>query len=181
MRFDAHLCDRDPLDYYIEPCWVSDRLFKVEAFDGAIVDPACGSGRIVASAIKAGHIASGGDIVNRGPLCETVADFLREPPIGTPNIICNPPYRLVRKLAEQALRIASRKMAFLLPLKWVCGDDRSRWLETTPPARVWFLTPRPSMPPGAVIEAGEKPGGRKEDFCWFVFEHGHKGSWTADG
>lgn len=36
--------------------------------------------------------------------------------------------------------------------------------------------PRPSMPPGHVIAAGEKPAGGKMDFCWLVFEHGYGGS-----
>jgi hypothetical protein len=40
-----------------------------------------------------------------------------------------------------------------------------------PLRRVWLLTPRPSMPPGHVIAAGETPGGGKMDFCWLVFEH----------
>jgi hypothetical protein len=46
----------------------------------------------------------------------------------------------------------------LLPATWLQGDKRSRWLETTALARVLFITPRPSMPPGAAVMAGQKPG-----------------------
>jgi hypothetical protein len=53
--------------------------------------------------------------------------------------------------------------------------NAARWLQGTPLARVYLLTPRPSMPPGHVILAGEKLGGGKHDFCWLVFEHGHVG------
>jgi hypothetical protein len=54
--------------------------------------------------------------------------------------------------------------------------NAARWLANTPLARVYLLTPRPSMPPGRVIEAGEKPGGGKQDFVWLVWRCGHVGS-----
>ena len=61
-----------------------------------------------------------------------------------------------------------------------CFPDRAahnaaRWLEQTPLARIWLLTPRPSMPPGEAILRGEKPAGGKVDFCWLVFEVGYYG------
>jgi len=49
------------------------------------------------------------------------------------------------------------------------------WLVNSPLARVYLLTPRPSMPPGQVILAGEKPGGGTQDFVWLVFERDHVG------
>jgi hypothetical protein len=48
------------------------------------------------------------------------------------------------------------------------------WLYKLPLARVWLLTPRPSMPSGSFISAGGKVGGGTVDFCWAVFEKG----WT---
>ncbi len=177
---NSRIWERDPHDFYVEPNWCDDALFAAESFDGPIFDPACGIGRIVAAGIKAGHLVEGGDIIRRGRFCNVVADFFKDQPLGIPNIVSNPPYKKAREFAEKALQVASRKIALLLPLRWVCGDDRSRWLETTPLARIWFLTPRPSMPPGHMIEAGVKPGGGMQDFCWFVFDHGHKGSWTGD-
>jgi hypothetical protein len=42
------------------------------------------------------------------------------------------------------------------------------------------MTPRPSMPPGHTIAAGEKPGGGKMDFCWLVWSIGSF-SGEADG
>jgi len=63
----------------------------------------------------------------------------------------------------------------LLPATWLLGDRRARWLETTPLVRVLFITPRPSMPPGAVIMAGQKPGNGTTDYAWFVWGRGHVG------
>ena len=51
-----------------------------------------------------------------------------------------------------------------------------RWLSRLPLARIWLLTPRPSMPTGDYIKAGGKVGGGKQDFCWLVFDHDHEGS-----
>jgi hypothetical protein len=57
--------------------------------------------------------------------------------------------------------------------------NAARWLANTPLARIYLLTPRPSMPPGEVILRGEKPGGGTQDFCWLVFSHRHKGPPTV--
>jgi hypothetical protein len=75
-----------------------------------------------------------------------------------------------------ALERTRQKCALLLPVIWIQGDKRSRWLETTPLYKVLFLTPRPSMPPGAVIEAGEEPSNGTKDFAWFIWLQGYKGS-----
>jgi hypothetical protein len=98
------------------------------------------------------------------------------------NIVSNPPFGICgdRKLktypfVERCLERAERKVALLLPTKWILGDERSRWLEATPLRRVWFLTPRPSMPPGHVIAAGQKPGNGKEDFAWYVWQRDYDG------
>lgn len=64
----------------------------------------------------------------------------------------------------------------LLPTKWMNSARRGAWLETTPFSRVWLLAPRPSMPPGTVIEAGVKPGNGTVDFAWFVWSRGYEGA-----
>jgi hypothetical protein len=53
--------------------------------------------------------------------------------------------------------------------------NAAHWLKNLPLRCVWLLTPRPSMPPGAWIAAGNKPGGGTQDFCWLVFVRGYKG------
>src|ERR1700675_1190505 len=77
-RRDKHpgIWTRDPLDYYIEQPWCSERLFEVEDFSSGVIDPACGSGIVVPSAQKAGIFAFGGDIKKRSDECHIVHDFL---------------------------------------------------------------------------------------------------------
>jgi hypothetical protein len=47
-RRSSHIFERDEHDHYVEPEWVSERLFDVEQLQGPILDPACGWFRILA-------------------------------------------------------------------------------------------------------------------------------------
>lgn len=182
----AHVWARDPLDFYIEPEWVSDRLFAVERFEGGILDPACGTGRIVRAAERAGLDATGSDIEERAPGFMYAADFLDtdypaeiliEAAGGIcRNVVSNPPFRHAEAFTRKALSLADGKVAMLLPTRWMNSARTGRWLETTPLCRVWLLGPRPSMPPGAAILAGEKPGNGTVDFAWFVWMRGYQGT-----
>lgn len=176
---------RDADDWYVEPSWCSERLFEAESFVGGIVDPACGMGRIVEAAERFGHAALAVDLVKRRDDCMYALDFTSsEWPreiffrTGWENIVSNPPFKHAEAFVRHALAIVPRKIAFLLPANWVQGDERSRWLEATPLAKVYFITPRPSMPPGAIVAAGLKPGNGTTDFAWFVWDQAHKGPVT---
>lgn len=171
---EAHIWARHPEDWYVEPEWCSRRLFEVEKFEGTIDDPSCGMGRIVIAAKGAGFQAYGGDIVRRGPETTFLGSFL-DRGSDMDNIISNPPFGIADKYARHALKLASAKVALLLPTKWMNAASRGAWLETTPLRRVWLLAPRPSMPPGTVIESGVKPGNGTTDFAWFVWERGYAG------
>lgn len=164
----SHIWDRDPLDWYVEPRWVSQRLFDREGFEGPIVDPCAGSGNIYKSAIRAGHKATAFDIKSRFPECKE-RDFFTDR-VSYSNIVTNPPFHGSQEFVDLAIKRTLRKCALILPTVWLNGDARSRWLEKTPLARVLLITPRPSMPPGHVIEAGEKPGNGTKDYAWFIWD-----------
>ena len=182
----ATIYERDPDDFYVEPDWCSRRLFEIEPFEGSIVDPSCGTGRVVNAARAAGLRAIGADKVRR--CAEAVeADFL-DPcwpsmvPICPDNIVSNPPFSPCNALVDGQIQFVDlclsrvrRKVALLLPLGWQAGDGRSRYLDRTPLYRVRTLTPRPSMPPGAFIEAGGKVGGGTDDFAWYIWLIGYDG------
>jgi len=174
---NSHLWERDERDWYVEPEWCSERLFEMEKFEGSVCDPAAGCGRIVRSAIKAGVPGYGSDIEPRSEDVAGPFDFLsyQVEAMAAPNIVSNPPFRRAEQFAKLALQVASCKVALLLTANWVQGDKRSRWLETTPLRRVLYITPRPSMPPGAVLAAGGKPGNGTTDYAWYVWEHSYTG------
>lgn len=184
----SHVWVRSEGDWYIEPAWCSERLFEDERFDGEIVDPACGVGTIVGAALRAGHEAVGCDKVSRGFGNFPIHDFmLAEWRCGDrpDNIVSNPPFKLCRikdglvSFPKLALQRARRKVALLLPTDWIQGDKRARWLAETPLYRVYFMCPRPSMPPGEAVLAGAKAEGGKQDFAWFVWLQGFEGTATV--
>lgn len=194
-KLNAHLWVRHPDDYYIEPEAVSTRLFEmldIQRFgmprDATIIlDPACGSGRIVRAARRAGYSALGTDKVRRSAECYRTADFLTDTPPQQPDwIVSNPPFALCAMrhpdkappFVAKALEVARYGAALLLPLPWLAGATRSLWLAPRL-TRLLVCTPRPSMPPGPLIEAGIMPGQGNADFAWFIFESDHTGPWTG--
>ena len=162
---------RDDHDFYVEPAWCSERLFAVEPFAGLIWDPAAGSGTIPRAARAAGLSNFASDIADRG--CGPRQDFLTAPaPAEAFNVVTNPPFRLARAFVERALTLGAVKTAIIFPTARL---NAARWLKPLPLAKIYLLTPRPSMPPGEVIARGERPGGGKTDFCWLVLDRTHSG------
>lgn len=172
----AHIFEKAQAGWYIEPAWVSRRLFEVEKFHHIIFDPACGWGTILNEAEAAGHQVIGADIVNRkrhrlGERFEK-EDFLTcDDPIGC-SVVCNPPFDHVREFCERALARGADKVAMICLIRRL---NAAHWLQKLPLRRVWLLTPRPSMPPGSWLAAGNKAGGGTQDFVWLVFERGYTG------
>jgi hypothetical protein len=173
----SHLWARDPDDWYVEPRWCDDALFAAVKFDGPIVDPCCGLGRVLDAAKSAGYETVGNDIKDRGASARHrffAADFFTDD-YPFPNVVCNPPYKFSDRFVARAVERSLRKAAVLLRVQWANGGTRSRWLETLPLRSVLMISPRPSMPPGAVVVAGERIGGGRDDYAWFVFERGYAG------
>jgi hypothetical protein len=167
----SHIFTRDDHDFYVEPAWCSERLFAVEPFAGPIWDPAAGSGTIPRAARTAGLSYFASDIADRG--CGPRQDFLfASAPAEAFNVVTNPPFGLARAFVERALTLGAVKTAIIFPTARL---HAARWLKPLPLAKIYLLTPRPSMPPGEVIARGEKPGGGKTDFCWLVFDRAHSG------
>ncbi|WP_319568242.1 hypothetical protein [Cohaesibacter marisflavi] len=175
-ELNAHLWERHPEDWYVEPYWCNRRLFEEEAFEGGIWDPSCGLGRVLYSADAAGYPVTGSDIVCRSGFCDELFDFRTCKRPRARNIVSNPPFSYAELFVRHALGIADGKVAFLLPLQWLASETRARFFPSTPLRRVYILSPRPSMPPGPVIEANVKPGGGKKDFAWYVWEQGYEGT-----
>lgn len=173
----AHSWQREAQEHYVEPFWCSERLFEEEKFEGGIQDPCCGFGRIPDSAVKAGlGPVISTDIVDRGYCNIThLHDFLLQDELVVPNIVGNPPFNIAGRFVRHAIDLGADKVAMIFPTARL---NAAHWIRETPLARVWLMTPRPSMPPGRTITAGQKPGGGKIDFCWLVFTKGRIGPAT---
>jgi hypothetical protein len=180
-RRQAHIFEKERRGHYVEPAWCSRRLFEVEDFgppDRSIIyDPACGWGTITDTAAAQGFEVFGSDVVNRRrhrlgkEFFKT--DFLTvETCPSNCSIVCNPPFDHVQEFCQHALELGALKVAMICLVRRL---NAAHWMQELPLRRVWLLTPRPSMPPGSWIAAGNKPGGGTQDFCWLVFERGYVG------
>lgn len=182
---ESKVWKRDSNDWYVEPRWCVDLLLEAERFVGTVWDPAAGSGTIPAACRAIGLYAIGSDAVERGN--DDIAapfDFLAEDHRGfldieADNIIFNPPYGLAAEFIEKALTIARFKVAVLVQQQFPFSQGRFDLFTKHPVSRLYFLSTRPSMPPGEALAAGTKPAGGKVDYLWIVFDHDHKGPPTA--
>lgn len=169
----SHIWDRDPHDWYVEPKECSLALFRLEQLRGSVWDPACGMGRIVEAARETGLSCYGSDIVKRSEFCSEILDFFKgNTSFDFKNIVSNPPLGCAEEFVLKALKITpfGGKVVMLLPLVWLTGFSSKRnWLPASPLCRLYPISPRPSMPPGEVIMAGERPGNGTKDFAWFVW------------
>lgn len=178
IKKNAHLWQRHPDDWYVESSWVTAGMLEKVQFTGLIVDPCCGMGNTLDAAKAAGYDTHAMDIVMRGKVSERhlfqKQDFFADDrPL--PNVISNPPYKYDEAFVQRAIDRSQRITAVLLSVRWANAGARSRWLESLPLRYVLAVSPRPSMPPGPVIEAGDKPGGGIQDYSWYIFFRGYTG------
>ncbi len=171
---NSHIYPRDPNDFYLEPTWVSRRLFDTEPFDrgGALLDPRTGTGRIADAAKAAGYCVLTADIVDRGyPDCR-IENFL-DRKLAPSSIVGNPPFDSVELFARHAFDIDTDKVALLFPTARL---NAAHWLCELPLRRILLLTPRLSIPTGSHVLTGGKVGGGRTDFSWLVFERSYSGA-----
>jgi hypothetical protein len=161
-----HRKPRQYRDFYLEPEWASEQLFAMVPFRGPIHDPACGTGRIVEAARRAGYLATGADITDRGYPGTEIIDFLRDERPRT-TVACNPPFIHAEKFIAHALTVASAAVAIFAPIPALCGQGRFAALYVPhPPALVLPHARRGSCPPGDIDTEAE---GGTMDYGWLVW------------
>lgn len=181
-RQNTRRYERGDRDWFVEPAWTVEALLNAESLEGTIWDPACGGGTINHVLSSRGLRCFNSDIVDRG--CGRQHDFLgtlAKGPFGAvDNVVTNPPYNVAQAFAERALEFATRKVALLVQAKFLYSQARFGLFTGNPVARIYHLSSRPSMPPGALLRDGKiKAAGGKMDFLWIVFQRGYFGPPTA--
>ncbi len=163
--------ERETHDFY--PTWpaATRSLIAVEPFAGSIWEPACGDGAMSRVLEAAGHEVISTDLVDRG-FGDGDCDFLMEWKPRAPNIVTNPPFRWAQQFVDRALQLTTGKVALFLRLAFLEGQERGRWLPSTPLARVWIMSRRVPIAKGRLPNSDEQGGGVIA-FAWFVWEHGH--------
>jgi len=185
--------EKSPFDFYVEQQWVTEALIAMEGIIvgdrewGTIWDPACGSGNVLrAFSYAIGKDTWSTDVQFRGFAAHGIfqeidftgsLEFVRSAaPKKRYSIVSNTPYSYKRGILEafirRAMELDAEKVAFLMPVARQAGENRQSLFEEFPPARIYVLSERPSMPPGAQIEAmGDKAYKRgKVDFMWVLWD-----------
>lgn len=165
--------NREKDDFYPTPPSGTHALLSVEAFDGAIREPACGDGAISRVLAASGYQVDSSDLVDRG-YGRSRVDYLMDFSFAD-NVVTNPPFKLAEQFVRHALGRTERKVAMLLRLSWLEGQARRSLFETTPLARVWVFSKRLTMHRSGVAVS---TSGGMVPFAWYVWEQGHSGAPT---
>lgn len=163
---------REKDDFYPTPPMGTEALLRWVDFDGPIWEPACGDGAISEVLRAAGHSVVSSDLVDRG-YGESRVDFLMETRPRAPNIITNPPFKLLVPFIEKALSLSTGKVAILARLAVLEGAARRRLYESTPLARVLVFSSR--LPIWRGQQKPENCSSGMIAFAWFVWDHQHEG------
>ena len=156
--------DRQKDDFYATPSEASQQLLDVESFDGGVYEPCCGQGHISKVLIKNGYDVESSDLVDRG-YGKSNIDFLMEYK-KRDNIITNPPYgRMLMKFVKQTQEIAEKKVALLLKLTFLEGQERKEFFKECPPTRVHVFSKRLSL-----MKNGQSYDGGMMALAWFVWD-----------
>lgn len=154
--------NRQPLDAYETPAYVTQALMNRVGFTGPILEPAAGTGRIARVLRLHGYKVETDDI-RRGPK----HDFLMRAEPCT-NVVTNPPYagRLPFQFVEHALHLASGKVAMLLKHGFFWSQGRRDWLNKHRPSDVIFMSQRILF----LLPDGRPIKGQFFDHMWVVWE-----------
>lgn len=173
-RSDFEGYSRQKDDFYPTPERATKALLSVETFNGPVWEPACGDGAISKLFEEHGHRVVSSDLVDRG-YGESRIDFLMEYTSRAPNIVTNPPFKLAVPFVRHSLKLTTGKVAMLLKIAFLEGQERAALFKESPLARVHVFSQRLAFVPGGSTEARKLDGGGMMAFAWFVWEHGYTG------
>jgi hypothetical protein len=164
---------RKESDLYETPYSMTRQLFQVEWFEKGkkILEPACGDMAIVHVMTNLGYKSVGYSDLRDG------GDFLAlDPGYEFDYIITNPPYSKSLEFIEKAKTIATGKIAFLLPITYLQGQERFDKVyqdKNFPLARVHVFIRYPML--GDVLRGDGKYRTGMQTYAWFVWDKSHQG------
>lgn len=152
---------RDILDRYETPEYVAEELVKRIAFEGRVLEPAAGTGRLARVLRAAGNVVDTGDIT-RG------RDFLKWNYGAVDNVVTNPPYSwdFPEQFVRKSIAISRRKVVMLLKPGFLWGNGRAPFLDEHNPTDIIILSERIIF----IHADGKKIKGQFFDHAWFVWD-----------
>jgi transcriptional regulator with XRE-family HTH domain len=171
--------ERHRADYYPTPAPIVRLLLDHEHFDRAktVLEPTVGKARIIEQVLRERGFENVVCFDLHAEGAERRDFFDIAEPYHT--IITNPPFRMHREFITHAKKIATHKIALLLPLNYLSGAARhaALWTDSKfPLARVHVLNRGinflSSDPHADVFDTSQMY------CCWFVFDRSHRGAPT---
>jgi len=161
---------RETNDFYRTPYDCTRALLAVETFGPVVWEPACGDGAISRVLAADGYGVVSTDLFDRGYGTPGVDFTLCMDPLA-PDIVTNPPYRLAERFIVRAHDLGAVKVAFLLRLAFLAGENRRKRLwSQVPPSKVWVCSARPTLWDGSDLNPQDHGGAT--DYAWFVWQRG---------
>lgn len=163
---------RQEHDFYATPSSAVEALLGVEKFCDQIWECAVGLGHI-SSVLKAhGHKVLETDLVDR--MGKETSDFLEDNRDWAGDIITNPPYSKALDFVRHSLGVVKtgHKVAMLLKITFLEGQERRKMFDVTPPKKVWVFSKRITC-----AKNGDFLTTKSSAVCyaWFVWEKGYTG------
>lgn len=184
------LKERQEQDYYATPFIATEKLLAVESFSKNIYECFVGGGHIAKILTEHGYNVRCSDIVDRGYPNTEIIDFFSISPNSNSllydenytidaDIVSNPPYNNVAKAWEYACdRITEgHKVAYMLKLTFLEGEERRRIFEKYPPSRIHVFSKRVSC---AMNGEFDKYQATAIAHAWFVYDKGNLSKPTVD-
>lgn len=161
--------NRKHADFYPTPPNASEALFRVEKFEGNVLEPACGDGAM-SEIIKKYNPVTSWELHDRG-YGKTGIDFLSTGLEEFDNVITNPPFKLAQKFIDTSKMVANKKIAMLLKLAFLEGQGRQILFsdKSFPLKAVYVFTNRLSFSPTDSGSSGLIA------FAWFVWDKDYQG------
>ncbi len=163
----------DGIDYFITPQYAIDKLLEQENFEGTILEPCSGNGRISKTLEQLGYTVYSSDIrEDEDVYGEKGINCMSLKGIQANNLITNPPYLNTKKLlsmTQHFLTLADKKVALLLRLAFLESQARHEFLTTSPLEKVYVFSKRLTMHREGMDEKDKARG--KIAFAWFVWNH----------
>lgn len=168
--------ERQPEDLYVTDPKAVEALLAVEDFDRRIWEPCVGLGHISGVLEAHGHEVRKSDIIDR--IGNEVLDFLSCVEEWDGDIITNPPYSKAQRFVEKALDCVEEghKVAMLLKLTFLEGQERRKLFERTPPKRILVFSKRVSCAKNGDFE---RYGNGAVAYMWAIFVKGFNGCPTV--
>ena len=164
-------------EYYATHPSVAQDLLSCEQFLSPILEPCCGGGFMAEVIKNDGYKVYATDIVDRGYGVGGIDFITADFPIGKFDIITNPPYTLFISMIEKAMAICNKKVAMLLPLRYLTSKERFEVFKKYPPKYVYVYIERICIAKNGKFDEYDA-GANLEMYAWYLWEKGYVGEPT---